>query len=101
MASTLLYDLAVKTGEYTDRNGNTKGRYKNVGKVMRNDNGQFMLLDKTFNPAGVPGDGDMVMVSMFEPKPKQGQQQKNAGMTGNYDAPSQGGGYGLDDEINF
>jgi len=68
MAATILYDLAVKTGEYQDRDGNTKGRYENIGKVMRNDNGQFMLLKRTFNPAGVPSDGDMLMVSMFEPK---------------------------------
>ena len=72
MASTLLYDLAVKTGEYTDRDGQTKGRYENIGKVMRNDNGQFMLLKRTFNPAGVSADGDMLMVSMFEPKPREG-----------------------------
>lgn len=95
MPATLLYDLAVRTGEYQDRSGNTKGRYKNIGKVMRNDNGQFMLLDKTFNPAGVPGDGDMVMVSMFEPRDRQqGQAQ------GNYDSPP-AQSRDLGDEIPF
>lgn len=74
MASTHLYDLTVKTGEYQDREGNTKGRYENVGKILRNDNGQFMLLKRTFNPAGVDANGDMIMVSMFEPRPKDGQQ---------------------------
>lgn len=49
MATTHVYDLAVKTGEY-ESNGQTKGRYENIGKVLRNDNGQFMLLKKTFNP---------------------------------------------------
>lgn len=74
MATTKLYDLAVKTGEYQDRQGNTKGRYENVGAVMRNDNGQFLMLKRTFNPAGVPGDRDTVLISMFEPS-----QRKNNG----------------------
>ena len=80
MATTHIYDLAVKTGEY-ESNGQMKGRYENVGKVLRNDNGQFMLLKKTFNPAGVDSNGDMIMISMFEPKPRDGQrsnQQSNA-----------------------
>ena len=101
MATTHVYDLAVKTGEY-ESNGQTKGRYENVGKVLRNDNGQFMLLKKTFNPAGVDSNGDMIMVSMFEPKARDGQRQQQRG---NYDAPQQGQGSGgardLDDEVPF
>ena len=97
MATTHVYDLAVKTGEY-ESNGQTKGRYENVGKVLRNDNGQFMLLKKTFNPAGVDSNGDMIMISMFEPKPRDGQrsnQQSNG--------PQHNGNErrDLDDEIPF
>lgn len=88
MATTHLYDLAVVTGEYQNRNGETKKRYKNVGRVLRNDNGQFMVLDKTFNPAGVPGDGDTIFVSMFEPKPRENQPRQQGG----YDQSPQGGG---------
>lgn len=64
-----LYDLAVKTGEYTDRNGDTKGRWQNVGSVIEgSDGGQFIMLDRTFNPAGVPNPDNRssVLVSMFE-----------------------------------
>jgi hypothetical protein len=65
------YDLAVKIGSYTDRNGDQKNRYKNIGAVMTgSDGGEFMLLDRTFNPAGVsvePG-RDSIMVSMFTPR---------------------------------
>lgn len=70
MPATRVYDLAVKVGEYTDNNGNTKGRYKNCGCVLEKDGRQFMLLDKTFNPAGVPDEknGDSIIVSMFTPK---------------------------------
>lgn len=74
MAMTKLYDLAVKTGEYTDRQGNTKGRWKNVGSVMRGDDGgQFIMLDKTFNPAGVNGKpgSDSILVSCFTPGDRQ------------------------------
>lgn len=102
MATTKLYDLAVKVGEYQDRNGNTKGRYENIGAAMRNDNGTFLMLKKTFNPAGVPGDGDSVLVSCFEPKPKtpnrdSQQGYSNASQGGEYNAPSRD----LDDAIPF
>lgn len=94
MATTKLYDLAVKTGEYQDREGNTKGRYENIGAVMRNDNGQFMMLKRTFNPAGVDGKGDSILVSMFEPKARDDNRQSPR--------PSQGGGnHDLDDSIPF
>jgi hypothetical protein len=65
------HDLAVKTGTYTDRQGNEKGRWMNVGSVLEtNDGGRVILLNRTFNPAGVPNpDGrDTVMLSMFEPR---------------------------------
>ena len=70
-----LYDLAVKTGEYTNQYGETKGRWQNVGRVMQDDNGgKFILLNRTFNPAGVevqPG-RDSVALSMFPPKDQNG-----------------------------
>ena len=64
-----IYDLAVKTGTY-QKNGETKGRYTNVGSVMEGDNGQFIILDRTFNPAGVPNPDNKssVIVSMFAPR---------------------------------
>ncbi len=70
-----LYDLVVKTGEY-QVNGETKARYENIGSVMQGDNGQFAIIKRTFNPAGVPNpDGkDSIIVSMFEPKSNQQQQ---------------------------
>lgn len=67
------YDVAVKTGSYTNRNGETKNNWKNVGAVMQGDNGFYMILDRTFNPAGVPNpeNKDTVILSLFEPKPKE------------------------------
>ena len=89
-----LYDLTVKTGEYTNAQGETKGRYENVGSVMQGDNGQFVILKRTFNPAGVPNpDGkDSVLLSCFEPQqqqaPQQGGFQQPAPQQGGYQQPA-------------
>jgi hypothetical protein len=63
------YDAAVKVGEYM-LDGEKKGRYLNVGAVMQGDNGLYLILDRTFNPAGVPNPEGRsnVIVSFFEPK---------------------------------
>lgn len=80
MATTKKYDVAVKTGSYTDRDGNEKARYENVGTVLQTDKGPFMLLKRSFNPAGVPfkDGGDTIMLSFFEPKDGQGNSQNNS-----------------------
>jgi single-stranded DNA-binding protein len=73
-----VYDLAVKTGTYTTRDGQEKGRWKNIGSVLQmDDGGKVILIDRTFSPAGVPNpeNRDTVMVSMFEPKERDTQQQ--------------------------
>lgn len=66
------YELKVKTGSYTDVSGQVKNRYETIGSVMEGERGPYMLLKRTFNPAGVEVDPgrDMVMVSMFEPRPQ-------------------------------
>lgn len=67
-----VYDLCVKVGSYTDRQGNLKAKWQNIGAVMTgNDKSSFILLDRTFNPAGVPIDGDnteRILINLFKPK---------------------------------
>lgn len=67
------HDLAVKVGEYK-QDGETKGRYENVGALMEGKDGPFVILKRTFNPAGVPdlsGEGrDSVIISCFEVEQK-------------------------------
>lgn len=65
-----LYDAAVKTGSYQDTTGTQRNRYENIGAVMEGDNGPYLMLKRTFNPAGVPGsqDRDSLIVSLFKPK---------------------------------
>jgi hypothetical protein len=74
MATVKLYDLCVSVGSYTDRTGQQKNKWKTVGAMMQTDKGQggnFLLLDRDFNPSGIPHDaskGNSILVSMFEPK---------------------------------
>ena len=65
-------DLAVKVGTY-ESDGKTKNRYLNVGAVLEtSEGGKFILLDRTFNPAGVlnPDGKATVLISMFDIKDK-------------------------------
>lgn len=96
------YDLVVTTGEYQGRDGNTKREYKNIGAVLENDKGLYMVLDRTFSPAGVPNpeNRSTLIVSMFEPR----DQHDNRGNQGGGRGGQQSGGYsdGLDEgEIPF
>ncbi len=67
------YDVVAIVGQYKDRTtGNMKPRYKNVGVVVENANGGLtVLLDKTFNPAGLATpEFESVPLSLFEPRAK-------------------------------
>tara|TARA_R110002073_G_scaffold29354_1_gene92611 strand:- start:9552 stop:9782 length:231 start_codon:yes stop_codon:yes gene_type:complete len=67
------FDVAIKTGEYNDNDGVVKGRYENVGSVMANDDGGFfMIMKRTFNPAGIanPDDKDSIILGLFDTKKK-------------------------------
>lgn len=98
--TTKKYDLAVKTGEY-QKNGETKGRYKNIGAVFEGDKGPYLLLDASVISmqlfALVNKDRrDSVIVSMFEPKGQEERRTAQAASGG----PS-GAGADADDEIPF
>ena len=98
-----LYDLAVKTGSYTNAQGETKHRWQNVGAVMQGqDGGMYLMLAKWFNPAGVPDErgGESILISMFEPRQndqQQPQQQRQAPAP--QQQPLQGGDF--EDDIPF
>ena len=64
--SRKVYDLAVKLGEKN---------WLNVGAVLeKDDGGRFIILERSFNPAGVPNPDNKssLIISMFEPKQKDG-----------------------------
>jgi hypothetical protein len=58
------YDAVATVGEYTDREGNKKKQYRNVGTVFRNDDGSMsMKLDCL--PISKDWSG---FISFYEPK---------------------------------
>lgn len=61
-------DIVAKVSEYQDpRSGQTKGRYVNVGALMKGDNGdEFILLNQWINLAGLPSKGNSVILSCFK-----------------------------------
>lgn len=61
-------DLAVAGSKY----GEGKTNWINIGGVFENDGKQFIIMNRTFNPAGVPNpeNRDTLIVSMFDVKPK-------------------------------
>ena len=73
------YKLAVKAGTRMV-DGQEKPNWKNVGVMLDGDRGPYILLDATFNPAGIerkPGSGS-VLVSLFDAddEPRQGGRQR-------------------------
>ncbi len=73
MAARKTHELKVKTGEYQDNQGKSKGSWITVGRVMLADDGtEYWLINRTFNPAGVPDlsgkGGDAVLIRKFEVK---------------------------------
>lgn len=94
------YDLAVKVGTYTGRDGQEKNQYENIGEVHeKEDGGKFILLkslvlapsllmlaNKNRNPK--------IIISMFEPRNQEGQTRQAARSS----APAD---QALDDDIPF
>lgn len=96
-----LYDVVVKTGEYQGNDGQTKGRYENIGVMMQGDNGPYLLLKRHISPAGFPNpdNRDTVLCSLFSENNNQQQAPQQQNQNGfnqqpqqnNYQQQSQGG----------
>lgn len=94
--------LVVKTGEYTNQQGETKGEYTKIGVILDNQNGEFVLMDPAVNLAGVllkqnalaakqgKQPSDSVMVSIFTDQPQQAAPHQG----GYQQQPQQQGNYG-------
>ena len=93
--------LIAKIGTY-QKNGETKNEYDELGVMLENDNGPYILLDPSINLAGVlikqniqaAAEGkparSNVMVSVFDSE--QNQQQSNQGYS-NQPPQQQNNGY--------
>lgn len=103
MAGKKIRNIAVKVGEYQDHNtGEMKGNFENVGSLCQNDKdgSYFIVLKRTFNPAGVPNpeNRDSILLSCFVPKDQQSNDgnQANSNIGKQY-AEQKGGRSGFDD----
>lgn len=63
------YDLCIRMS-YTDKNGDTKTSWENVGVMMDNGNGPYILIKPWVNFAGFPREEGRshLIVSVFEHK---------------------------------
>ncbi len=98
----MVKQLSAKVGEY-QKDGQTKGKYVDIGVVLSGDHGEYVLLDPTVNLAGILSlqnmmnhkagrkTGDRVMAGVFSDDNRQGGGSSNGG----------GGGTVVDDEIPF
>jgi hypothetical protein len=69
MSTKKIKNLSVATGKYTDHSGTEKTNWVNIGGIFqKDDGGKFMLIDRTFNPAGVPNpeNKSSIIVGMFD-----------------------------------
>ena len=113
MATRKIYDLAVKTGSYTDSQGNPKNRYVNAGAIWEKDDGsKFITINRTFNPAGVPNpdNKESIVLSQFDLRKKDGgeggdapapRQQRQAPAPAPAAKPASSGFDDMDDDIPF
>lgn len=65
------YEVVAVTGKYQDRDGNEKSRYMTIGAVIETRNGLMLKLEAS--PVGWDG-----WAYLNDPKPKDGQQQRQA-----------------------
>lgn len=88
-------DIVAKTGEYTNREGETKSEWTKIGVILSNQNGEYILLDPSVNLSGVlqkqnmlaveqrkagnekARTGKAVMCSVFDREQNQGQQNSS------------------------
>ena len=85
------YDLCVKSGTYTDRSGNEKALWENIGCVMENGNSPYILLKPWVNLAGFPRDEgrNHLIVSLFEQKENEQRSTRANDKGGNFSADIQ------------
>jgi len=95
--------ISAKVEVYQNDQGEQKGRYVNIGVILSNDNGEFVLLDPTVNLSGVLQKQNMmnhkagkkigtsVMCSIFDDSQQNNQQnQQPQQQQQNYQGQQQG-----------
>lgn len=75
MSAKPIKKLVVKTGEYVDRSGQTKGRWQNVGTLFKHDDGSCSIKIDSI-PIGHPNWEGWCMLFDFDDKSEQQPQQQ-------------------------
>lgn len=71
---TILKNISVKTGTWTDSEGKERGSYVVIGHLHEGQHGPYITLESHMNLAAFPrkpGDS-RVVANMFDPKPRDG-----------------------------
>mgnify|MGYP003629576426 CR=1 FL=1 len=89
--------LSAKVGEYQDKQSNEmKGEYVQIGVMLSNNNGDFLLLDPTVSLSGVLAKQnalefkkggvmrDNVMCGIYEDQPSNNNQNQNQNQSGGF-----------------
>ncbi|CAB4164305.1 hypothetical protein UFOVP826_21 [uncultured Caudovirales phage] len=95
-----IQNLVAVVGSYT-KNGQEKKIYRTVGKFIQGDKGPYVLLNKDFNPAGVPSKegSDTISLGIYDQKDKGEQSEHSKAKADGYQAPSRASV--ADDDIPF
>lgn len=67
---TILKNISVKTGSWTDKEGKERGRYVTIGHIHDGEHGQYITLESYMNLAAFPrkaGDS-RVIANLYDPK---------------------------------
>ena len=74
-------EIKVPVGEYTDQSGQKRTRWETIGSLWAGDKNDFIVLKKTFNPAGLessPNNKHTVLLNCFDIEEKTQQPQAQA-----------------------
>lgn len=82
MAMKKTHDAVYAGEKYTDRDGNEKTRYVNVGALMARDDGSLTMKLEAI-PVGFNG-----WINFYEPKPKDGEQRQERTRPARTNAPA-------------
>ncbi len=77
--------IVAKVGEF-QKDGQTKSRWQNVGVIMSNDNGEYILLDPLVSMAGILSAQNALAMT-------KGEQVRDRVMCSVFEDDNQGGGY--------
>lgn len=95
MAMKKTHDAVYAGEKYSDRDGNEKTRYVNVGALLQRDDGS-MALKLEAVPVGFNG-----WINFYEPKPKDGEQRQERQRPARTAAAALAGDDFADDDIPF